>query len=371
MLYRTLLLAALLLTVPTAFAEIVIAQVSPSSGPLSVTAKGNFEGAQACFEAVNAQGGVNGQKIRFVYEDDHYRPEETVAAIENIARRDQPLAFVNLFGSANTLAVQSSQVLERLKIPAVGVTPGADALRQPGSPWIFHVHASDQAQIRRVLRHLSTLGLTRVAAAYQDNPFGKSGLTYFDEAVKALNLTVTARVPVAPVAEKLQDVAQQLQASGAQTYVMLLVRNSAASLVRDVRAQGDKTPMYGLSYVPVEAIARKVPLDSAVGIGLAQILPDATSRRTLLTRTFNDDLRKYVPSARPSNPHLTGYVAARIVVEAIRRSGPSPTPEKVGTALKQLHVDLGGFTEDFTDGDNVGSQWVDIGVFDAQGRLLL
>jgi len=275
-------------------------------------------------------------------------------------------------GSRNeTLAVQASKVLDRVKIPAVGATPGAEAMRTPGSPWIFHVHAGDRAQIRHILQHLSTLGLTRIAAAYQDNPFGKSGLRHFDEATADLKLTVVGRIPVPPVAEQLSEAARKLRETGAQTYVMLLVRNSGAALVRDVRAAGDRTPMYAMSYVPAEAILEKVPLDAAVGVGLAQTLPNAGGDKTSLTREFRVAMNRFVPGVEPSNPHLAGYVAARVAVEAIRRCGPSPTPEKVAAALRQLKVDLGGLPVDFTAGQNVGTQWVDIGVLDRRGRLLL
>ncbi|WP_399696688.1 ABC transporter substrate-binding protein [Xenophilus sp.] len=149
------------------------------------------------------------------------------------------------------------------------------------------------------------------------------------------------------------------------------MRNSGAALVRDVRAAGDRTPMYAMSYVPAEAILEKVPLDAAVGVGLAQTLPNAGGDKTSLTREFRVAMNRFVPGVEPSNPHLAGYVAARVAVEAIRRCGPSPTPEKAAAALRQLKVDLGGLPVDFTAGQNVGTQWVDIGVLDRRGRLLL
>lgn len=370
MLVRTFTLCAAALCCAMAQAEIVIAQVSPTTGPLSVTAVGNYEGARAYFETVNAQGGIHGQKIRFVHGDDQYKPAETVRLVEEIALRDKPLAFVNLFGSANVLALQSSKVLERAKIPAIGATPGAEAMRTPGSPWVFHVHAGDRAQIRHILQHLSTLGITRIATAYQDNPMGKSGLAHFDEAVAELKLDVAGRVAVPPVGEQLAATAKKLRETGAQAYVMVLVRNSGAALVRDVRAAGDRTPLYGMSYVPAEAILEKAPLESAVGVGLAQVLPNAAAEKTSLTREFRAAMRKFLPKSEPSNPHLTGYVAARVAVEAIRRAGPNPTPEKVAAAMRQLDVDLGGLPESFTGGRNVGTQWVDIGVVDRRGQLL-
>ena len=365
---RTFILCAAL-HATAAQADVVIAQVSPTKGPLAVTAVGNYEGAMAYFHTVNAKGGINGQKIRFVHEDDQYKPEDTVRLVELIAGRDKPLAFINLFGSANVLALQSSKVLERVKIPAVGATPGAEAMRKPGSPWIFHVAAGDRAQIRHILQHLSTLGIRKVSVAHQDNPMGLSGLGHFNEAAAELKLDVAGRVPVPPVGEQLAATAKALQATGAQAYVMVLVRNSGAALVRDVRAATDRTPIYGMSYVPAEAIMEKAPLESAIGVGVAQVLPNASADKTRLTRDFRVAMRTHYPKAEPSNPHLTGYVAAQVAVEAIQRAGASPTPEKVAAALRQLRMDLGGLPLDFTNGQNIGTQWVDIGVVNRRGQL--
>lgn len=63
-------------------------------------------------------------------------------------------------------------------------------------------------------------------------------------------------------------------------------------------------------------------------------------------------------------------MAAQVAVEAISRAGASPTPEKVTAALRQLRMDLGGLPLDFTDGQNIGTQWVDIGVVNRRGQLM-
>lgn len=60
MVIRTFVLASMLLFAAFAHAEIVVAQVSPTAGPLAVTARGNYEGAKAYFDTVNAQGGIHG-----------------------------------------------------------------------------------------------------------------------------------------------------------------------------------------------------------------------------------------------------------------------------------------------------------------------
>jgi branched-chain amino acid transport system substrate-binding protein len=367
------LLALLCLSIaclPAIAAELVIAQVAPMTGPLGANGQANFIGAKACFDEVNSRGGINGAKIRFIREDDQYKPDETMRLLSLVAQRDKPVIFLNMLGSASVTAVLKDKTLDRLGIPVVGVTPGAESLRSPGSPWMFHVQAGDRAQIKRILLHLSTLGIGRIAVAYQDIPFGKSGLSFVDELAPSMKVSVMARVAVPSAAEDLTATARQLAASGAQTYLMILVPNSAASLVRDVRSTGDRTPLYGMSYGSVKAIVDKTPLASAVGVALSQVTPNAYSMTSGLARDFHASMDRFAPDGTEhSSLHLVGYLSARVAVEALRKAGEAPSPNKVATALRSVKSDLGGFAVDFTGGSNVGSQFVDIGVLDRNGRL--
>ncbi len=351
-------------------AELVIAQVAPFSGPLGANGTANYVGAKAYFDQVNAEGGIGGHTIRLVREDDRYLPDETVRLLKTVAQRDRPLAFINLLGSANVTAVLQDRTLEQLAVPAVGITPGADSLRNPGSPWMFHIHAGDNAQVRRMLAHLATVGVGKVAIAYQDIPFGKSGVAFADGIAPGLKLTITERVAVPLAAEDLKPAASQLARSGAQAYLMILAPNSGASLIRDVRQSGDGTPIYGMSYVPVKGIIDKSSLDAAVGVALAQITPNPSSSTSGLTRGFHDTMSRYAPPGTDhSQLHLVGYLAARVLVDALRRAGPAPTPERLAATLRRTRMDLGGYTIDFSGG-NVGSQFVDIGVITRAGRLM-
>lgn len=351
--------------------EVVVASIGPLTGPLADNGTANYEGAKAYFDQVNAQGGINGQTIRLVREDDQYKTEETIRLVQSVAKRDKPVAFINLLGSATVSAMLKQGVFDKVGVPFVGITPGSESLRNPGSPWMFHVQAGDYAQIHSVLKHLSTVGLNRIAVAYQDIPFGKSGLAYIDQVAPQMKVEVLGRVPIPSADEKLQAAAQQLKASGASTYVVILTPSSGAAMVRDLRAIGDHTPIYSLSYVPTAAILQKVPLKDAVGVALAQVTPNPETSSTQLSRDFRAAMDKYLPEVKTrSSMQIIGYVNARVAGEAIRRAGSNPTPEKVHAALRGLRVDLGGYPVDFTETrNNVGAAFVDIGVVDSRGRL--
>ena len=349
--------------------EIVVAQVGPFSGPLAVNGIANFVGAQAYFQAVNARGGIGGRMIRFVKEDDAYKPEETVRLLKLVAERDKPVAFVNLLGSANASAMLNGKVLDQLGIPVVGLTPGSEALRKPGSPHLFHLQAGDAAQLGAIARHLGTIGLARAAVVYQDNPFGKTGLASIEAFAAETGLKIVAKASMAIGSEDAKAAAAAVRASTAQACVMILAPNSGAAFVRDLRDQGAALPIYGLSYVTADLLVQKAGAEKAAGVALAQVTPNPTSATSGLTREFHGVMQQFAPKdTQYSSMNLLGYLAARVTVEAIRRAGSS-NPAAVEKALRELKLDLGGYAIDFTDGSQVGSRKVDIGVIDRGGNL--
>lgn len=365
------LLCAWLLCLQAAAADLVVAQVFPKTGPLAATGLGNYLGAKAYFDQVNAQGGINGRAIRFVFEDDQYKADETVRLLQVVAERDKPLVFVNLLGSAAITALLKDQTLDRTGIPVIGATPGSETLRTPGSPWLFHLQAGDRAQIERIMSHLATLGLTRIAVVYQDNPYGRSGLGFAEEFAAHLKVQVVAKAAVASAAEDLRSTVQQVRAAAPQAYLAILVPNSGASFVRDARAMSDKTPIYSLSYLTAQGIIEKAGLEHAAGIALAQVTPNAATGTTGLTREFRATMGKFAPDVTDlSSSHLIGYLAGRVAVEVLRRAGPDPTPLKIAAALRRLRVDFGGYSIDFLSGGNIASRYVDIGVVNRSGRLV-
>ena len=82
---------------------ITIGGTVPITGPAALFGSVG-RGADAYFEYVNAHGGVNGRKIKYLYRDDAYDPSKTVQLTRELVENDKVFAVFSTIGTDNTIA---------------------------------------------------------------------------------------------------------------------------------------------------------------------------------------------------------------------------------------------------------------------------
>src|ERR1019366_9991439 len=97
--------------------EIVIGDVEPLTGPPAILGVGHTIGVKVAIAEVNAAGGINGRKIRYVLEDDGYVTARTIQDARKIIDVDKVFAMLGMSGSGQSIAVMP--VLEKAGIPTV------------------------------------------------------------------------------------------------------------------------------------------------------------------------------------------------------------------------------------------------------------
>ena len=66
---------------------------------------------------------------------------------------------------------------------------------------------------------------------------------------------------------------------------------------------------------------------------------------------------------------VEGYIAARVLTEALRRASKDPTRAKLKKAIEGLdNISVGGFRVHFAD-DRVASKMVELSLIDSQGKV--
>ena len=64
--------------------EILIGGVGPITGPAAYIGLGGRDGLAMAIKEINAQGGINGRKIKLSFEDDGHSPSKALGAVKKL-----------------------------------------------------------------------------------------------------------------------------------------------------------------------------------------------------------------------------------------------------------------------------------------------
>ncbi len=353
-------------------ANVLVAQVAPMSGPIGVEGSEYNSGIRLAIAAANAGGGVLGQKIELLTEDDEYNPDKTVAAIRRLGR-SEAVALLMPVGSPAMTKVLGERILEQTGLPVVGVVPGAEPFRKPHNAMLYHVRAGDLDQYRKIVEHSLTVGMRRIGVVYVDIPFGRAGLAAVEAMLGERGIEPAARAAIAMAGTESLDQALTAVARGNADVVLLISpAKRAGEFVAAARAAALAAPVTTLSYGNADTICRVASAEKAVGIGLAQVFPNIRNRALRIVKEYQDDLARFGDKdSRPSLMQFEAYVSAKVLMEGLRRAGKAPSRQKLVRALDSMRdFDLGGFVVDFSEGRHNGSSFVDMSIIGRNCQLI-
>jgi len=336
-----------------ALADILLGHSGDLSGTSAALTKDYLRGMNAYFDEVNRRGGIRGEKIKLVSLDDGFDPDRTVENTKALIAQNA-LALVGYRGTANVQKIVP--LIQAEGIAQVGNTSGARSLRDPFVEDVFHLRASTTDEIEAAVNHAWTIGITHIAAAYQDDAFGKEGL----EALNAsLQKRGSAPVAVAPVPRGTVDVAkavEMISAATPQAVIYIGQSKPAAALIRGIAAHGMKPQYFVLS------VASGLHADlgePAAGVIVSQVVPYPFTelghpvvheyQKTLLSQ---DD-------GKFSYNSMEGFLNAKLIVAALQKT-PSPLtrPKLIATLKGLVNEDLGGYSISYGKQNNLGSRFV-------------
>lgn len=351
--------------------EVVVGQVAPLTGPVAAAAKDYVAGAQLYFDQVNAMGGVNGRRIRVVVRDDQFKPELTLKQTRDLLEADKPIALFGFIGTENMQVLAKENVLGKAQIALVAPLTGADQLRSPMDPQVFHIRASYATEAARIVQHLHTLGLRSLAIFMQNDLLGRSGAEGALNEMRRLGIKLAATGSYERAKPDDVNAAVALIAnSGAQAVIIVGFARAAGAFTRKFRATGSGAQLYSLSIVNIAELVRIAGEDAARGVGVSQVMPFPLSGSADVVREAQELLRAHQPERTLNYYHLESFIAAKVLVEGLRRAGPEPTRKRVVSALESLReFDVGGFRISFSPNSRVGSRFVDMTVV-AHGATL-
>jgi len=347
--------------------EILIGQFAAISGPAALLGQRMQLGMQAYFTAVNAQGGVNGRSIKLVTRDDGYEPEKAAAAVKALIHEDKVFALAGSVGTPTGIA--ALPIVSAEQVPLVGMFTGAQALREPFNRQVFHVRASYFDETERIVQHLTTFGVKKIAVFYQNDSYGKAGL---DGVLRALTKRQLKPVAIATVERNSVDVAKALEAilkSEPEAVVQISAYTSCAAFIKAARAKGYGGQFFNVSFVGSKALADALG-EAGAGVVISQVVPFPYIANSQVVREYQQRMSEAGHKDFDFSS-MEGFLTARVLVEGLRRAGKTLSRETLIVGLESMHdLNLGGFTVNYSAKEHQGSSFTDLTIIGRNGKFM-
>ena len=360
---------------------------APFSGAAKELGQNMKMGIVAAFNAANANGGIYGRQLRLIAADDGYEPARAAETMKQLYEKDQVFGVIGNVGTP-TAVVALPYALERNML-FFGAFTGAGLLRSdPPDRYVFNYrtsYAEETAAVVNYLVKVKRLKPEQIAVFAQQDAYGDSGFAGVEKAIRSLrggNTGTILRLNYQRNTMAVDDAVAQLDAEQQKlqknkrppikAVIMVPTYRAAAKFIEKTRDLYPDMIYTSVSFVGSTALANELLLLGqryATGVIVTQVVP-ALDGHSSLVLDYKAALAKYFPGEAPDYVSLEGYVAANVMIAALKRNGPALDGEKLVTTLENLRdLDIGlGTPVSFSRSEHQGVHKVWGTQLDANGR---
>jgi len=325
-----------------------------------------YRGAQACYDEINAHGGLYGRALSVRVLDDSYNPDPCIANTIALLEREKVFLLSNYVGTPTlTRALPVIKKYADQQVVLVGNFTGAQPQREaPYTEQVFNIRASYRQEMMALVERFWQAGARRFGVYYQIDAYGRSGTDGVARGLALKNAKIVAEATYlrnAKFEEDMTPAVRALRSAGCEVVLCTGGYQGCGAFVRSARDAGWQAPISNVSFVGSDAMLgllvkhghttgrdyTQALLNSQVVPSYDDLsLPGVVEYRALMDRhnpRVPDGVRDpaYAPQ-KYSFISLEGFVNAKVVVEALRRAGPRPTRTGLRRALESLrNLDLG------------------------------
>jgi branched-chain amino acid transport system substrate-binding protein len=321
---------------------IVIGGTVPITGPAALFGSVG-RGADAYFKYVNAHGGVNGRKIKYLYRDDAYDPSKTVQLTRELVENDKVFAVFSTIGTDNTVA--TTDYLNAAKVPQLfagtGTARVGDAYKT--HPWTMGYLPSFRAEGAIYGRAIAKQPGTKVAVLYEASDFGKDMTGGLKKGLGAKGSVLVAEQAYQPTDTSIDSQMSTLHASGANVLVLNVTPQYAILAYLAAHKFGWHPKIY-ISSVCISPNVMDIvrasvgqEVNGSLSIAFVKDPTDKAWAKDPVVPLYKSILEKYAPGAKPEDVYnFYGMGVAYTMVDALKRAGKNPTRASLLAAAQHL-----------------------------------
>lgn len=323
--------------------EVKIGAILPLTGPSAIYGQYIKRGIDLAIDETNATGGINGDSLKIVYEDDQAQPKFAVAAISKLAEVEHIPIVIGPWASSCVMAIAPIAEKTKTVVMAIAISP---EISKAGD-YIFRIQPSAQLYAEALAPYLfDEAGVRKLAILYVNNDFGVSQAAsmrhYFESRGGKIVLekgfpsgTTDFRAELA----ELRDVSPDAVFVPAYTEVALFLKQAREMRIHSLFAAS----------VPFEnPDILRIAGSAAEGVVYPyHYAPDPTNEQDRVFRA--KFTQRY--AEEPDGFAALAYDATRIIVTVMRTRGTSPDQIKEGLYGVRDFMGVTGKTTFDSNGD--------------------
>ena len=225
-------------------ADIKIGAAEALSGPAAKYGVAIRNGLTLASDEINAKGGVQGNKLVLILEDEQGKKEEAITVFKKLIFQDKVLVLIG--PTLSNSAFAADPIANAAKVVVFGTSNTADGITAMG-PYTFRnsVMESDVLPVttRAAVKHF---GIKKVAVVYgNDDAFTKSGYEVFKATLEAQKVQVTDTETYAKGDVDFKAQLTKIKAGNPDAIVCSCLAEEAANIILQTRGLGMKQPFIG------------------------------------------------------------------------------------------------------------------------------
>jgi len=347
--------------------KIVFGQVAALTGPAQDLGQGMRQGILAAFDEANRGGGIFGRKLELKSRDDGYEPEKTIEATKAILNEDKIFALIGAVGTPTSRVGQP--IATEAKVPFIGPFTGAEFLRNPYNRYVVNVRSSYFEETEAWIEHLTKdLGVSKIAILYQDDAFGVAGLDGVQRAMAKRNMSLVASGAFRRNTVAVKSALLEIMKASPEAVVTVAPYKPVAEFIKLARQVQLNAMFVAISFVGSDSLAKELG-NAGTGVIVSQVVPSPWDESLPVVAAYQHALTAADATARPGFVSLEGYVAGRLVVDALKRIKGEPTRDGLLDAIGSAPFDMGGITLTYGPTKNQGSDQVFFTILQANGTF--
>ena len=336
-----------LILISPVHAEIRVGMTTPLSGPLQELGKNALAGVNAYFNRINLNGGIRGEQLHLLIEDDQYEPRLAAPNMRKLIEEHDVIAVIGNVGTPT--AVVTVPIATENGVPFIGAITGAPLLRQtPPNRYIFNYRASYSEEAASMVDGLLKMGIKPEEIAFftQRDSYGDAG---YDGAVSALLKQGVSNINSLAHGRYRRN---SLNVEGALATILdapvkpraIIMAGSYAPSAKFIKLAKQDLPdclFLNMSFVGSTSLLKELNGETD-NVIITQVVPSFDSD-LLIAAEYRRDLAIYSNNATPSFISFESYIVAKIFVASLLSiETPTVTRESLADALNQLsQLDIG------------------------------